>query len=65
MGADIIPGTVRTLFLFAEADANDQVKAEETNHKEAWRQERVGRKVQIALPFLSQDFNDMLRAANG
>ncbi len=42
-----------------------QGKAQKAIHKAAWLQERVRRTVVIAKPPAGQDFNDVLRAADG
>lgn len=59
------PATIRKLVLFAAADAKDQEKAQEAIHKAACLQERLGRTVVIAMAPPGQDFNDVLRAADG
>ena len=61
----LAPATIRKLVLFTDADAKDQGKAQKAIHKAAWLQERVRRTVVIAKPPAGQDFNDVLRAADG
>ena len=64
MGAAVIPGSVRRLVLFAD-NAKDTDRAKAAIDKAAWLQERTDREVVIAMAPPGQDFNDVLRAANG